>query len=201
MRKVPNWLTAIRLALIPLFVVLMVNPSRETLWIATAVFLVAAVTDYADGYIARRYRAVTELGKLLDPLADKILVMAALVMLTAQRTFESGDPWVPGWMVVVILAREIWVTGLRGIAAAHGHVVAASPAGKVKSVLQMVAIVLLLAYDLPLFLFGWVVECRFVGLNVLFLSILWSVYGAVQYTLAVAGLTGLSAAEPEKPAD
>jgi CDP-diacylglycerol--glycerol-3-phosphate 3-phosphatidyltransferase len=179
----------------------MVNPSRETLWIATAVFLVAAVTDYADGYIARRYRAVTELGKLLDPLADKILVMAALVMLTAQRTFESGDPWVPGWMVVVILAREIWVTGLRGIAAAHGHVVAASPAGKVKSVLQMVAIVLLLAYDLPLFLFGWVVECRFVGLNVLFLSILWSVYGAVQYTLAVAGLTGLSAAEPEKPAD
>jgi hypothetical protein len=65
----------------------------------------------------------------------------------------------------------------------------------------MVAIVLLLAYDLPLFLFGWVVECRFVGLNVLFLSILWSVYGAVQYTLAVAGLTGLSAAEPEKPAD
>jgi CDP-diacylglycerol--glycerol-3-phosphate 3-phosphatidyltransferase len=160
MRKVPNWLTAIRLALIPLFVVLMVNPSRETLWIATAVFLVAAVTDYADGYIARRYRAVTELGKLLDPLADKILVMAALVMLTAQRTFESGDPWVPGWMVVVILAREIWVTGLRGIAAAHGHVVAASPAGKVKSVLQMVAIVLLLAYDLPLFLFGWVVEWR-----------------------------------------
>lgn len=200
-RSVPNWLTLVRLALIPIFVILMVDPNRAMVWVATVVFVIAAVTDYLDGYLARRLRAVTELGKLLDPLADKILVMAALVMLAAQRMPTTGEGWVPGWMVVIVLAREIWVTGLRGIAATHGVVVAASGAGKVKSVLQMVAIVLLLLFDLPFYFFGWVVESRIIGLNVLFLSILLSVYGAVQYTMAVAKVTGIggegSGAEPK----
>ena len=196
LRQLPNWLTTLRLALIPIFVVLMIEPSRGTLWLATVVFLVAAITDYVDGYLARRFRAVSELGKLLDPLADKILVMAALVMLTAQRVPDSGEAWVPGWMVVVVLAREMGVTGLRGIAATYGHVIAASSAGKVKSVLQMISIILLLLNDLPLLLFGWVIECRVIGLNVLLLSILLSVYGAVQYTMAVAAVTGLSGEHP-----
>src|SRR5262245_57339044 len=136
-QRLPNWLTFLRLGLIPVFVFLMVEPSRWMVDLAMIVFIVAAFTDYIDGIIARRYGAVSDFGKLLDPLADKILVMAALVMLASQRSDTYGEPWVPGWMVVMVLAREIWVTGLRAVASARGVVVAASTTGKFKSGLQM----------------------------------------------------------------
>ena len=143
---VPNGLTILRLMLIPVFVVLMREPTQSMVYWATGLFIFASFTDFIDGYIARKFGAVSDLGKLLDPLADKILVMAALVMLVAQKTDEFGEPWVQGWMVVFILAREIWVTGLRAVAAKDGVVVAASNAGKIKSALQMFAIVLLLLH-------------------------------------------------------
>src|SRR5262245_55607250 len=126
MQNIPNILTFLRLALIPLFVVLMIDPNPELTHAATLVFIIAAFTDYLDGVLARKFSAVSEFGKLADPLADKILVMAALVMLVAQRSDVYGEPWVPGWMVVLILAREIWVTGLRAVAASRGVIVAAS---------------------------------------------------------------------------
>lgn len=184
-KKVPNWLTLLRLFLIPFFVVLMIDPTRSMVYVATAIFAVAALTDLIDGMIARRYGAVSDLGKLLDPLADKILVMAALVMLVAQRSDLSGDPWVPGWMVVVVLAREIWVTGLRGMAAARGIVVAASDRGKVKSLLQMVAIVFLLLHDEEFLIFKVAFTAKGIGLNFLLVSLLFSVWGAVEYTTLV----------------
>ncbi len=184
-RHIPNWLTYLRLALIPVFVVLMNDPTQLMLNAAIAVFIFASVTDWVDGFIARKYQAVSDFGKLLDPIADKVLVMAGLVMLVSQRSDIDGRPWVPGWMVVLVLAREIWVTGLRAVAASKGMIVAAGGAGKLKSGFQMVAIVLLMLYDLKLKLFGLEVRCQIIGLSFLLISIFFSIMGAVEYTYAI----------------
>lgn len=184
-KKLPNWLTYLRLALIPLFVLLLVDPTPAMVTAAVVVFIVAACTDYIDGAIARRFGAISDIGKLLDPLADKILVMAGLVMLAAQRSDVYGEPWVPGWMVVLVLAREIWVTGIRGVAAAQGVVVAARGAGKVKSGLQMVAVVLLLLHETQFSVGEREFTCQFIGLNLLLVSIAFSLWGAVEYTIEV----------------
>lgn len=186
-QKIPNWLTLLRLGLIPFFVLLLIEPTPFMVSVATLVFIVAALTDFVDGYIARRFGAVSDAGKLLDPLADKILVTAALIMLVAQRSDFDGSPWVPAWMVVLVLAREIWVTGLRGIAASKGLVLAANATGKLKSGFQMVAIVLLLLHDTKLRLLGIQLSCQTIGTNLLLLSLVLSYWGAVEYSMLVLG--------------
>ncbi len=183
-KKLPNWLTFLRLALIPVFVVFLIDPSRTSLNIAAVIFVLAAVTDYADGILARRYAAITDFGKLFDPLADKILVMSALVMLVAVRD-DQCISFVPGWMVVLILAREFWVTGLRAYAAKDGTIVAARSGGKVKSFLQMVAILALLLHDYSFNLFGFRVTYQFVGLNILLVSLAFSYISAFDYSLSI----------------
>lgn len=186
LKNIPNWLTYLRIALIPVFVALMDTSSGGVRIAATAVFVLAAITDYVDGYLARKFRATSDFGKLLDPLADKILVMTALVMLVGQRSDLDGDPWVPAWMVVLVLAREIWVTGLRGIAATQGKVVAASSAGKVKSGLQMIAITFLLLHEMPIaFIVGRLLTAEILGFNLLLLSLVFSYWGAYEYTVAI----------------
>lgn len=182
-KQIPNILTYFRLVLIPVFVVLMLSPTRTMVDIATVVFIVAAITDLFDGILARKLGAVSDLGKLLDPLADKILVMAGLVMLTAQRGGLDCRPWVPGWMVVLVMSRELWVTGIRGVAASRGIVVAAGSAGKLKSVLQMVAIVCILMFERKITLFGYKITFERIGQNLLLLSIMFSIWGAVEYTV------------------
>ena len=139
--NLPNLLTLARVAAIPLLVVIMLSATREAgLW-AAALFGAAAVTDFIDGWLARRWGVVTVLGKFLDPLADKLIVMAALIMLIPHGR-------VPAWAVFLLLAREIIVTGLRSIASSEGIVIDASDLGKVKTIYQMVAIPgLLLHYD------------------------------------------------------
>lgn len=183
-KKIPNWLTFIRLALIPVFVVFLIEPSRNSLNVAAVIFVLAAITDYADGIMARRYAAITDFGKLFDPLADKILVMAALVMLVAVRD-EQCRSLVPGWMVVLILAREFWVTGLRAFAAKDGTVVSAKSGGKVKSFLQMVSILALLLNDYSISLFGHRVTYQFLGLNLLLVSLAFSYISAVDYSISI----------------
>jgi len=195
-KRIPNWLTYLRLALTPVFVLLMIEPSPWMVYAATAIFIVAALTDLFDGLLARRFGAVSDAGKLLDPVADKILVMAALVMLVSQRSEVDGAPWVPGWMVVLVLAREIWVTGVRALAASKGVIVAAGVAGKIKSSFQMVAIVLLLLHDFQFRIGGVAVPSQILGLNALLLSILLSYWGAIDYTLAIFG--GSESAERPK---
>ncbi|MCB0333346.1 MAG: CDP-diacylglycerol--glycerol-3-phosphate 3-phosphatidyltransferase [Bdellovibrionales bacterium] len=181
--RVPNILTILRLLLVPAFVILMSNPTETMVHAAIVVFLVAALSDYLDGWLARKMNAVTDLGKLLDPLADKILVMTALIMLVAQRSDIDGLPWVPAWMVVLLLAREIWVTGLRGVAASKGMVIAASQTGKVKSALQMIAIVFLLLHEAYAFDVGQTrITCEQLGLNFLLVSLIISYWSAVEYT-------------------
>ncbi len=139
--NVPNLLTLGRIACIPLLVVLLLFDGKAVSFWAALVFSVAAITDFLDGYLARKWQEITVLGKFLDPLADKLIVMAALIMLIPHGR-------IPAWAVFVLLAREMVITGLRSIASAEGIVIAASNLGKYKTILQMVAIIgLLLHYD------------------------------------------------------
>jgi CDP-diacylglycerol---glycerol-3-phosphate 3-phosphatidyltransferase len=139
--NVPNLLTFFRIALIPLLVILLLSPSRTSCFFATAIFAIASITDWLDGYIARRMGIVTLFGKFLDPIADKLIVAAALVMILP---YDRA----PAWMVLIILSREIIITGLRSIASTEGIVIPASNLGKFKTIFQIVAILaLLLHYD------------------------------------------------------
>ena len=139
--NLPNLLTLARVAAVPLIVIIMFSDSRAAgLW-AAAIFGAAAVTDFIDGWLARKWGVVTVLGKFLDPLADKLIVMAALIML-----IPFGR--IPAWAVFLVLGREIIITGLRSIASSEGIVIDASDLGKYKTIYQMVAIPgLLLHYD------------------------------------------------------
>jgi CDP-diacylglycerol--glycerol-3-phosphate 3-phosphatidyltransferase len=139
--NIPNILTLMRIAAIPLMVLLLLKGERESSFWAAALFSAASFTDWLDGFLARRMGIVTVFGKFLDPIADKLIVMAALIMIIPLDR-------VPAWMVLVILGREIIITGLRGIASSEGIVIAASDLGKYKTIFQIVAIIaLLLHYD------------------------------------------------------
>ena len=146
MLKNMNWanrVTLIRIAFIPLVTVaLVVNLGDESPWIAAGLFIIIAATDALDGYLARSRNEVTTFGKFLDPLADKLLVTAALVALV-----ELGS--LPAWIVIIIISREFIVSGLRMVAVAEGVVIAASNYGKLKTVFQMVAIVAFILLDAP----------------------------------------------------
>ena len=143
--NLPNKLTMGRMLAVPVFIAALMLGHN---YAATVIFVLAALTDMLDGMIARRYDLVTNFGKIMDPLADKLLVISALVCLV-----ELGV--VPGWMVVVVLAREFAVTGLRTVAAAEGTVIAAGTTGKVKTILQMIAIPALLLENWPFSLIGF----------------------------------------------
>jgi CDP-diacylglycerol---glycerol-3-phosphate 3-phosphatidyltransferase len=177
--NLPNILTMTRIAAIPLLAVLLMSPSRPAGFWATVVFSLASVTDWLDGYLARRMGIVTIFGKFLDPIADKLIVMAALIMI-----LPFGR--VPAWMVLVILGREIIITGLRGIASSEGIVIQASDLGKFKTIFQLVAIIgLLLHYDYN-WLFGIEhqlvqVNMHNVGMFFLWIATLLTVWSGVDY--------------------
>ncbi len=138
--NLPNKLTVLRVILIPFFVVALMSQggTNETLRIAAAViFIVASLTDLLDGKIARKYNLVTNFGKFMDPLADKLLVCSALICF-----IELGQ--VPAWMVIIIISREFIISGFRLVASDNGVVIAASYWGKFKTTFQMIAIVLLI---------------------------------------------------------
>ncbi len=144
--NLPNSLTLARIFLVPLLVALLVQERNFISWygdaisndlLALLIFWAAAATDLLDGYLARKWKQVTTIGTLLDPIADKLLVSAALIALVQVRV-------VPGWLVVLLIGREFAVSGLRSIAAAEGYTISASELGKTKTVSQVVAISLLL---------------------------------------------------------
>lgn len=132
----PNVLTFTRIAAAPVLVYLLTFPGPLPSAIAAGVFFLATITDFLDGYIARSYGSGTNLGKFLDPLADKLVVAAALIMLAAM----PRAPRIPAWMVVVLVSREILVTGLRAVAAGRGQIIAAEELGKYKMALQSIAL-------------------------------------------------------------
>jgi CDP-diacylglycerol--glycerol-3-phosphate 3-phosphatidyltransferase len=134
--NIPNLLTILRIFFVPLLVAALVQ-EHANVWLALGIFLVAASTDLLDGYLARRWRQITTIGTLLDPIADKLLVSSALIALVQIRA-------VPAWMVILIVGREFAVSGLRAIAAAEGYTIKASDLGKTKMVSQVAAISCLL---------------------------------------------------------
>jgi CDP-diacylglycerol--glycerol-3-phosphate 3-phosphatidyltransferase len=136
--NLPTRLTLARIFLVPLLMVFLIADGRSPSYAAVAVFLTAVLTDWLDGHIARATSQVTTLGKLLDPIADKLLIAAALITLV-----QVGR--VPAWMVVVLVGRDLAVTGLRGIAAAHGLIIPASDLGKYTMAAEVVAVTLLLS--------------------------------------------------------
>jgi CDP-diacylglycerol---glycerol-3-phosphate 3-phosphatidyltransferase len=177
--NLPNILTMLRIAAIPLLCILLLSPEREAGFWAAALFAAASVTDWLDGYLARRMGIVTVFGKFLDPIADKLIVMAALIMILP---FDR----VPAWMVLVILGREMIITGLRGLASTEGIVIAASNLGKFKTIFQLVAIIgLLLHYDYHWF-FGiehelLVVNMHNVGMFYLWIATVITIWSGVDY--------------------
>jgi CDP-diacylglycerol---glycerol-3-phosphate 3-phosphatidyltransferase len=138
--NLPNTLTLLRILLVPVIVVALLDETPNGDAIAAGVFALAALTDGLDGWIARNRGEITTFGKLMDPLADKLLVTAALVSLVSLGRLEA-------WVAMVIIAREFAVTGLRAVAAERGVVIQASWLGKVKTILQIAAIIALIAVD------------------------------------------------------
>lgn len=129
----PNKLTVARVVMAMIFVILMTIESLPTYVLAYLVFIAAAVTDYYDGKIARQYNLVTNFGKLMDPLADKVLMVAAFLMM-----MRIPELHIPAWTIILILSRELLVTGARSLAAGDGEVIAAGGTGKTKTLLQMI---------------------------------------------------------------
>lgn len=140
--NLPNKLSLLRVALIPVMVALMYPNTPVCNGLATAVFALAALTDFLDGHIARKNHIVTDFGKFVDPVADKLLVLSALIMLIQQGLMLA-------WVTVVILARELCVDGLRMVAVTHGQVIAAGKLGKIKTVSQIVLILWLMIARQP----------------------------------------------------
>jgi len=172
MFTMPNVLTLCRIATVPLLVYLLQFSGPLASAGAAAVFFVATITDFFDGYIARSFGSGTNLGKFLDPLADKLIVMAVLVMLAG----SPRTPRVPAWMVVVLVSRELVITGLRAIAAAEGKIIAADELGKYKMVLQCIAIQGLLVHYTY-----WHIEFFAAGLFMLWIAMITSVWSGLEY--------------------
>ena len=173
--NIPNLVTMSRVVLIPFVLFFIDNYSPLRSFIASLLYLVAAAGDFVDGYLARKRGEVSTLGKFLDPLADKLLVTAVLVYLVALSRVEA-------WVVVVLIARDLAVNGLRSIASAQGLVIAASDGGKIKTALQLVAIMMLLIYfRYPALGTSIQVDYQRAGNVVLYVSTAVSVFSGVQY--------------------
>jgi CDP-diacylglycerol--glycerol-3-phosphate 3-phosphatidyltransferase len=139
--NIPNKLSLLRIILVPIFVALMVTRIPYGGSLAAVIFMIAALTDSLDGYLARKWKQVTKLGAILDPLADKLLITAALISLV-----ELGR--IPGWIAIVIIGREFAVTGLRMVKAEEGIIIPASKMGKLKTISQVTAVLLIILQNL-----------------------------------------------------
>lgn len=175
----PNKITLMRLLLIPVMIVFMTIPNKNTInildfqigvnqFIAAIIFAVAAFTDFLDGYLARKYNQITTFGKFLDPIADKVLVIAAMIYLVSTSR-------VLVWPVVIVIFREFIVTGVRLIAVERGNVIAASPYGKIKTGATMVALLIMLFNDFGLSLI--------VGDIVWYIAILFTLISGLDYVM------------------
>ncbi|MCQ2551549.1 MAG: CDP-diacylglycerol--glycerol-3-phosphate 3-phosphatidyltransferase [Clostridia bacterium] len=170
--NLPNYLTIGRIVLVPVFILFYY---LDLFYVAMAVFIIAAVTDLLDGKIARKQQIVTNFGKIMDPLADKILTYTAFCLFI-------GDGLMQAWMLVVILIREFTVSGIRTVAAADGKVIAAIMTGKIKTVLQMVAIPGILLYcAIPTDMVVLLTIIYYISYAVLWASLAMTVYSGGEY--------------------
>ncbi len=199
--NLPNKLTILRILLVPVFMLIIVPipqwivessflsfiyPQLNSInnfiynygnYVAALLFIIASSTDALDGYIARKTKQITKFGKFLDPIADKLLVSAALIALV-----ERGD--LSTWVAVIIIGREFIITGLRLVAASEGIVIAASSWGKIKTITQMVAIIAMLFKNYPI---KWLFDFPFDG-TVMFLAVIATIYSAYDYIMKNANV-------------
>ncbi|HIW01361.1 MAG TPA: CDP-diacylglycerol--glycerol-3-phosphate 3-phosphatidyltransferase [Candidatus Desulfovibrio intestinipullorum] len=162
-------ITLLRIVLIPLVLLLLYFENPTNCILAAIAFGVAGITDWMDGYVARHHGMVTNMGKFLDPLADKLLICGVLIMLV-----ELG--WAPAWVVIIIVSRELVITGLRTIAIDEGIVMAADRYGKLKTVLQIAAIIPLIIHYRFLGL-----DMHFWGTIILYLSMFMAIFSCINY--------------------
>ena len=188
MWTLPNLLSLFRILLVPCLAYVLAFTDPVSCALAALVFIIASVTDMLDGYLARRNKSVSDFGKILDPLADKLLVVTALIMLVAID--RPGDAYVPVWLVVIIVAREVAVTVLRGIALSEGIVIPADELGKYKLLVQTFALVGLMIHYPYLGIDFFVA-----GMYFLVLSTVLAVWSGVDYH--VRFLRSLRARSPE----
>jgi CDP-diacylglycerol--glycerol-3-phosphate 3-phosphatidyltransferase len=178
----PNLVTMGRVILIPFVLLFIDNYSPLRSFIAALLYLVTATTDFLDGYLARKYGQVSVLGKFLDPLADKLAVTAVLVFMVALGR-------VPAWIVVVMIARDLAVNGLRSVASAEGLIISASEGGRVKTALQLVAsLMLLIDFRYPLLGLDVSVDYHAAGMGVLYISLAMSVLTGFDYLWRFVGV-------------
>ena len=194
--NLPNMLTVGRIFLIAPFVWMLYDGDPWYSVLAASVFTIAAVTDVVDGFLARRWNMITVTGKLLDPMADKLIVAAALIMMV-----RLGR--VPAWIVIILLSREFIVNGLRQVAASEGLVIAAGQEGKWKTALQLAGIIALcIHYTHPVYLLvgTWDVNFNVVGKVLIYLSTAFSAWSAGAYFQAFLKRLGQRGLTPEKTA-
>ncbi len=164
--NLPNILTMVRILLIPVFLIVFFSNFTYADQFSCFIFIAASVTDFFDGHLARKHNLVTNFGKIMDPLADKLLVLSALIALTVEARL-------PIWIVIIILARELGITSLRAISAGEGIIVAAGPWGKLKTVVQMIGIIMLLL-SIPF------------ALPVMYVAVLLTIISAVDYIIKLS---------------
>lgn len=164
--NIANLLTMLRILLIPIFYFCFLGSFENKDIYATLIFLFASFTDFLDGFLARKYNLITNFGKIMDPLADKLLVMTALITLISINR-------VPAWIVIIILARELGITALRVITASEGIDVSAGKLGKIKTVFQMIAIIMLL------------LNLHY-GLEVLYIALALTIISGINYIVKVS---------------
>lgn len=170
--NLPNKITLSRIALVPLVLVLIAVGTKSSCFFAAVLFGIAAFSDLIDGYLARKNNQVTSFGKFLDPLADKVLVSSVLILMV-----ERG--WVAAWLVIIIICRDLLITGLRAVASDHGIVIAADKWGKIKTVLQIIAMVPLILH------FPWFgIPMASIGLYILYAAVFLTVYSGTNYFIS-----------------
>jgi CDP-diacylglycerol---glycerol-3-phosphate 3-phosphatidyltransferase len=178
----PNVLSLFRIGLVPVLVLALMRETQAARAFAGACFLVACITDFLDGWLARRHGITSALGELLDPLADKLIVAATLIMLAAM----PPEPRVPAWMAVVIVLRELAVTGLRGIASSGGVLLPAQELGKYKMIFQMFAVeALLLHYAYPIPGTGLMIDFHAGGMVFLWVALVLAVWSGADYYVRI----------------
>jgi CDP-diacylglycerol--glycerol-3-phosphate 3-phosphatidyltransferase len=174
--KDPNSLTLFRILATPIIVILLFFPNRVCSFLAALIFSAAAITDYFDGYLARRYGLVSNLGKVMDPVADKLIVSSAFIMMTSLG-------WIPAWLVCIIIGRELAITGLRNIIAENKLDVSASELGKYKTGFQIAAIIpLLIHYEY----FG--VNLHVIGMFFLWGALIFTLWSGIDYFIRFRSL-------------
>ncbi len=169
--NLPNTLTILRILMVPIYVILFLEPTASRSIAAAVVFGLAALTDLLDGYLARRRGQVTQVGQLLDPIADKFLVISGLILLVQFQRIEA-------WIAITFIVRDLGITGIRAVAASKGLIIAAGQFGKYKVVLQIIGIILLTlegALVLPF------VDFHLLGTGLLYFALMFSIVSAGQY--------------------